>query len=69
MGKTNQFIWPSQETVNEVWDFLVFAREKLVQKTRLERIQKWRTRMKASALSNCSDILHICGASIPNLAI
>lgn len=39
-----------------MWDFLVFAREKLVQKTRLERIQKWRTRMKVSALSNCSDI-------------
>ena len=36
--------------------FLVFAREKLVQKTRLERIQKWKTRMKASALSNCSNI-------------
>ena len=49
-------IWPSQETVNEVWDFLVSARDKLVQKIRLERIQKWRQRMKVSALSNCSDI-------------
>lgn len=48
--------WPTQQTLNEVWVFLAHHHDLEAKQLRINRINEWRAKMKASALSNCSDV-------------